>query len=156
MAGQAQIEALRALTDEAAELAGPGGRPVPVLVKIAPDLSDDAIAEVLEVCEHTGVSGLIAVNTTVARDGIVARDLVPAGEPGGLSGAPLTVRAREVVRFVASHTELPVIGVGGIMTADDGLAMLDAGASLLQIYSGLIYQGPGLVRAINAAVAARD
>lgn len=149
-------ELLGALTDEAADLAGDTGRPVPILVKIAPDLSDTAIAEVLEVCEHTGVAGVIATNTTVSRDGIVARDLVPAGEPGGMSGAPLTTRAREVVRFVSSHTDLPVIGVGGIMSADDGLAMLDAGASLLQLYTGLIYRGPGLVRSINSAVAARD
>lgn len=148
-------ELLGALTAEAADLAG-RDRPVPVLVKIAPDLTDTAIGEVLQVCADTGVAGVIASNTTVSRDGIVARDLVPAGEPGGLSGAPLTVRAREVVRFVSTHTDLPVIGVGGIMSADDGLAMLDAGASLLQLYTGLIYRGPGLVHALNTAVAARD
>ncbi len=107
-------------------------------------------------CADTGVSGVIAANTTVSRDGVSAGDRSTAAEPGGLSGAPLTVRAREVVRFVSSHTDLPVIGVGGIMSADDGLAMLDAGASLLQIYTGLIYRGPGLVQAINTAVAARD
>ncbi len=149
-------ELLGALTTEAAELAGPGGRPVPILVKIAPDLTDTAIGDVLQVCTDTGVAGLIATNTTVSRDGVAVGDRVPAGQPGGLSGAPLTVRAREVVAFVSSHTELPVIGVGGIMSADDGLAMLDAGASLLQIYSGLIYRGPGLVRSINKAVARRD
>ncbi|MEO5833412.1 MAG: quinone-dependent dihydroorotate dehydrogenase [Nakamurella sp.] len=149
-------ELLGALTDEAAELAGAGGQPVPILVKISPDLTDSAIGEVLQVCTDTGVAGVIATNTTVSRSGIVARDLVPAGEPGGLSGAPLTLRAREVVSFVSSHTDLPVIGVGGIMNADDGLAMLDAGAALLQIYTGLIYRGPGLVRAINRAVVACD
>ena len=74
---------------------------------------------------------------------------------GGLSGRPLAQRAREVVRFVTSHCDLPVIGVGGIATADDGLAMLDAGASLLQLYTGFIYAGPQLVRDLNRAVAER-
>ena len=78
-----------------------------------------------------------------------------AGEAGGLSGAPLTVRARQVVGYVATHTPLPVIGVGGIMTADDGKAMIDAGASLIQVYSGFIYKGPGLVRDLNEALRTR-
>jgi dihydroorotate dehydrogenase len=116
--------------------------PARLLVKIAPDLTEHAVAELLEVCLTHGVDGIIATNTTVEHH---------AGEKGGLSGAPLAARALEVVTFVAGHTELPVIGVGGILTADDALRMFDAGASLVQLYTGLIYQGPGLVRDINRA-----
>ncbi|WP_037366882.1 quinone-dependent dihydroorotate dehydrogenase [Nakamurella lactea] len=148
-------ELLDALTEQARTLAGTGAA-LPVLVKIAPDLTDAAIGELLQVCTDRGVAGVIATNTTVLRDGIAAADAHLADESGGLSGAPLRRRALEVVRFVCAHTELPVIGVGGITTADDGLAMLDAGAALLQLYSGFIYRGPGLVRELTGAVAERD
>ncbi|MCE7007534.1 quinone-dependent dihydroorotate dehydrogenase [Kibdelosporangium philippinense] len=125
--------------------------PRPLLVKIAPDLTDDAIAEVLEVCDEHGVSGVIATNTTLSRDGIAPADQHLSGEAGGLSGRPLTVRAREVVSFVHKQTggNLPIIGVGGIMDADDAARMFDAGASLVQLYTGFIYGGPGLVRRIS-------
>lgn len=125
----------------------------PLLVKIAPDLTDDAVLELLEVCGAHGVDGLIATNTTVGRDGIDAADAEIGAQDGGLSGRPLTTRARDVVAFVAKHTEgrLPIIGVGGIHTVDDALRMIDAGASLIQVYTGLIYRGPGLVRRINRA-----
>ncbi|TKV61538.1 quinone-dependent dihydroorotate dehydrogenase [Nakamurella flava] len=153
-------ELLGALTEEAACLAaaGPAGRtrrPVPVLVKIAPDLTDQAIAEVLQVCADRGIAGVIATNTTLGRDGLTPADAEVGGaQAGGLSGRPLTERAREVVRFVASRSDLPVIGVGGIMSVDDGLALLDSGAALLQIYSGLIYAGPDLVTGLNRRIAA--
>jgi len=130
------------------------GAPVPVLVKIAPDLTDGAIADVLQVCTDRGVAGVIAVNTTLSRAGLAGADAATSAQAGGLSGRPLTRRALEVVRFVAAHTDLPVIGVGGIGTVDDGLAMLDAGAALLQLYTGLIYAGPALVRDLNRAVGA--
>ena len=91
------------------------------------------------------VAGVIAVNTTLSRDGLEPSDVIDGAEPGGLSGAPLRSRALEVVRFLRAHTDLPLIGVGGIGTPEDGLAMLDAGADLLQLYTGFIYQGPGLV-----------
>jgi dihydroorotate dehydrogenase len=123
----------------------------PLLVKIAPDLTDDAIAEVLEVCDEHGVSGVIATNTTLSRDGLAPSDQHLAGEAGGLSGRPLTERAREVVSFVHKQTggALPIIGVGGIMDVDDAARMFDAGASLVQLYTGFIYGGPGLVRRIS-------
>ena len=123
--------------------------PVPIFVKIAPDLLPPALDQVLEVCENAGVQGLIATNTTLGRDGLAAADQDTAGEPGGLSGAPLRVRAREVVNYLTTHSALPVIGVGGIMSGADGQAMLDAGASLLQVYTGYIYRGPALPAELN-------
>jgi dihydroorotate dehydrogenase len=133
-----------------------GGPGTPVLVKIAPDLTDPAIADLLDVCGRHGVAGVIATNTTLDRSGLDPRDPA-AGEPGGLSGRPLARRALEVVGFVHRETggRLPIIGVGGILEPDDALRMFDAGASLVQLLTGLIYRGPGLVRRINLAVAAR-
>ncbi|GAA1152292.1 quinone-dependent dihydroorotate dehydrogenase [Ornithinicoccus hortensis] len=121
----------------------------PVLVKLAPDLTDTALDEALEVATGAGVAGIIATNTTLARDHLAPSDR-PTGdrEAGGLSGAPLTARALQVVRRVSTQTGLPVIGVGGIMTAGDAARMLDAGARLVQVYTGLIYAGPALVREI--------
>jgi dihydroorotate dehydrogenase len=139
---------IRALVAEAWTLAG-GTTPVPIFVKLAPDLSDDALEQALAVCTAAGAEGLIATNTTLARDGIAPADRVRAAEAGGLSGAPLTVRARQVVGFLSARTSLPIIGVGGIMTAADGQAMLDAGASLLQVYTGFVYGGPGFVAELN-------
>jgi dihydroorotate dehydrogenase len=130
-----------------AELAGAK----PLLVKVAPDLTDEALGELLDVCVEREVAGVIATNTTVLRDGVSTTDADRATVVGGLSGRPLAERARQVVAFVTRESggALPVIGVGGIMTADDAARMVDAGASLVQIYSGLIYTGPALVRDIN-------
>ncbi|HZN75129.1 MAG TPA: quinone-dependent dihydroorotate dehydrogenase, partial [Micromonosporaceae bacterium] len=109
----------------------------PILVKIAPDLTDHALAEAVEVCLDRGAAGIIATNTALTPD-------------GGLSGAPLTVRAREVVAFIHRETggRLPIVGVGGIMSPDDAARMFDAGASLVQLLTGFVYGGPGLVRRI--------
>lgn len=144
---------LRGLQDKAAldTLLGALETTVPVLVKIAPDLTDSAIADVLEVCTAHGVAGLIATNTTLSRAGLASSDTAMGEEAGGLSGRPLTARALEVVTFVAKESGLPVIGVGGIHSADDAVRMLDAGAALVQVYTGFIYQGPTLIRAINHA-----
>ncbi len=147
-------ELLAALTGEARALAG-SQPPRPLLVKVAPELTDSALAELLEVCVQQGVAGIIATNTTVGRNGISAMDRHTGTQPGGLSGRPLHNRAVHTVRFV--HREcagrLPVIGVGGIDDARDALRMLDAGASLVQLYTGLIFRGPELVRQINRALA---
>lgn len=124
----------------------------PIFVKIAPDLTDGAIDDVLEVAQRADASGVIATNTTLSRDGIAAADLPLAAEAGGLSGAPLTRRARYVVSRIAARSPLPVIGVGGVMTADDGRALIDAGASLVQVYSGFIYRGPALIADLNRAL----
>jgi dihydroorotate dehydrogenase len=142
---------LRALQDRSALsalLAALVGK-VPVLVKIAPDLTEPAIAELLEVCLAAGASGVIATNTTLARDGLALADQPRATEAGGLSGRPLTERARQVVQFVHTETggRLPIIGVGGILDPDDAARMFDAGASLVQLYTGFIYRGPALVKA---------
>jgi dihydroorotate dehydrogenase len=127
-----------------------GPPPLPIFVKVAPDLTEGQLEEVLATCESGGAAGRIATNTTLARDGLAASDAARAAEAGGLSGAPLTVRAREVVAYLAGHTQLPVIGSGGIMTPADAMAMFDAGAELVQLYTGFIYGGPALAAAINA------
>ncbi|MEO7130296.1 MAG: quinone-dependent dihydroorotate dehydrogenase [Dermatophilaceae bacterium] len=128
----------------------------PLLVKIAPDLTDHAIGEVLQVCADHRVDGLIATNTTITRDGVAPTDRAVADETGGLSGRPLTERARGVVGFVHRQSpDLPIIGVGGLGSVDDALRMLDAGASLLQLYTGFIYGGPPLVRTINRGIRRR-
>jgi dihydroorotate dehydrogenase len=126
----------------------------PILVKIAPDLAEPAIAELLEVCAASGVSGLIATNTTVGRAGLGAASAQVAGQAGGLSGRPLAGRALEVVRFVARETggRLPIIGVGGIFNAEDVRRMFDAGASLVQVYTGFVYEGPGMPRRLVRAM----
>jgi len=123
--------------------------PAPIFVKVAPDLGEEALEQLLEVAADAGARGLIAVNTTVERDGIAAADQWKATQSGGLSGAPLTLRARAVVQFLAERTTLPIIGVGGILTRDDGAAMLDAGAQLLQVYTGYVYSGPALVKQLS-------
>jgi dihydroorotate dehydrogenase len=131
--------------------------PRPILVKLAPDLSDSAMLELLEVCVHNGVSGIIATNTTVSRAGLTLAEPHLSAEAGGLSGRPLAARALDVVRLVAraSGGRLPIIGVGGIASPDDALRMLEAGADLVQLYTGLIYEGPGLPGRITRALAQR-
>jgi dihydroorotate dehydrogenase len=116
-------------------------------VKIAPDLSEAELDDILEAIERTGVDGLIATNTTVCRQGLPRA----ASLAGGLSGAPLRERATAVIRYVARRTagRLPIVGVGGIFGAADALEKLQAGATLVQVYTGLVYTGPGLVRTIN-------
>jgi dihydroorotate dehydrogenase len=143
---------LRTLQDKAhlAALLGALVGKTPVLVKIAPDLTETAIAEVLGVCLAYGAAGIIATNTTLRRDGLAAADQPLAAEPGGLSGRPLTEQARKVVHFVHEETggRLPIVGVGGILDADDAARLFDAGASLVQLYTGFVYKGPALVRAV--------
>jgi dihydroorotate dehydrogenase len=147
---------LAALTSISRGLAG-GRRPKPLLVKIAPDLTDAAVVEALEVSARAGIAGVIATNTTLSRHGVAAADAQDAAQAGGLSGAPLRTRAREVVALIhrESGGRLPVIGVGGILAPGDALALFDAGATLVQLYTGLVYAGPGLVRQILRASLAR-
>lgn len=140
-----------ALVSRAHQLGG-----VPVFVKVAPDLTDGELDDVLSVAHETGVSGLVLTNTTLARDGLAPKDQRWGQQAGGLSGDPLTLRSRAMVRRVAHETALPIIGSGGIMTPSDALAMLEAGASLVEVYSGFIYGGTALVSGTNALLGARS
>ena len=119
----------------------------PIFVKVAPDLELSALEEVVDVCLQCGVAGVIATNTTISRDSL--RSSIQ--EAGGLSGAPLRDKSLEVVRFLGCiiNRRMVLIGVGGISSVDDVLAMLAAGASMVQVYTGLIYEGPGLIKALN-------
>ena len=128
--------------------------PVPLFVKISPDMTESAMAEVVEVVFETGITGIIATNTTITREGIAGRGTEKASETGGLSGKPLKSRATEVIRQLSRMTEgkLPLIGVGGIFTAQDAYERIKAGASLVQIYTAMVYEGPLLARKINAGI----
>ncbi len=123
------------------------GRKVPVLVKLSPDLDDDELADAVEVITARGIDGTIATNTTLGRDGL---DSPAARETGGLSGAALRDRSTRMVRRIRDLTsgQMPIVACGGVMSADDAREKLDAGASLVQIYTGLVYGGPGLPRRI--------
>jgi dihydroorotate dehydrogenase len=134
---------LRAITDANARLS----LPKPVLLKIAPDLSEESLAEIVSLCEHFDLAGIIATNTTVDHFALPAAD-----EAGGLSGTPLRERSTEVIRMLRSRTRLPIIGVGGIGDAASAREKLEAGAELLQLYSGYIFRGPGLLREIRASL----
>ena len=125
---------------------------VPVLVKLSPDLTDGALEESVGVALDGGAAGLIATNTTLSREGVHPADRTRAeSEAGGLSGAPLTLRSREVVRRVRHLTDAPLVGVGGVMSGADAQALVDAGADLVQLYTGLVYAGPALVGETVAA-----
>ena len=134
-------------------LAGAEGRarPKPLLLKVAPDLDDATLAEVVAVCLARGVDGLIATNTTLARDGLTH----PCPEGGGLSGRPLHTRAVQVVRqlHALAGDRLPIVGCGGIATPEDAQRLLDVGATLLQVYTGFIYEGPLLARRLAQVLA---
>lgn len=120
--------------------------PKPILLKIAPDLTDSQLDDIVEIVTQTKIAGLIATNTTISREGLQS-DSNLVKETGGVSGKPLTKRSTEVIRYVheKSNGAFPIIGVGGIHSAADALEKLNAGASLVQIYTGFIYEGPGLI-----------
>jgi dihydroorotate dehydrogenase len=126
----------------------------PVLLKIAPDLTDEQLLDIIDIVNETKIAGVIATNTTISREGLLSD---AKSEMGGLSGKPLTNRSTEVIRFLSqkSNKSFPIIGVGGIHSAQDALDKLDAGASLLQLYTGFIYEGPALIKEINKAILAR-
>lgn len=128
----------------------------PILLKIAPDLTNEQIDDVIGVVQQTKISGIIATNTTISRDGLsYTQTEIDNYGAGGLSGKPLTKRATEVIRYIKSKTQqqpITVIGVGGIMTVADALEKLEAGADLIQLYTGFIYKGPQLIADINRAL----
>lgn len=151
-------EILAAISEIQCTPSTPGGPRPAILVKVAPDLTFEALDEVLEVAAARNVSGIVATNTTVARpetNDTNAQKIY--AETGGLSGRPLRRRSTEVIRHIFAQTrgQLPIIGVGGIFSAEDAWEKIAAGATLLQLYTGLVYEGPGLVKQIVEGLAAR-
>lgn len=126
-------------------------QPRPVLLKIAPDLSGEQLLDIIEIVQTTKIAGVIATNTTIARESLKSEN---QKESGGLSGKPLRERSTEVIRFLSekSGKAFPIIGVGGIHSPEDAIEKLEAGASLVQVYTGFIYEGPGLIKKINRAI----
>lgn len=120
----------------------------PILLKIAPDLTNEQLLDIIDIVQNTKIAGVIATNTTISRENLISEN---QKETGGLSGKPLTHRSTEVIRFLSekSNNAFPIIGVGGIHTPEDAIEKLNAGASLIQLYTGFIYEGPKLVKAIN-------
>lgn len=142
--GRAALDALLARVLEARDEMRDGAGPrIPVFLKIAPDLDEAALGDIAEVCMARGVDGIVATNTTLARGGLRSR---PAGEAGGLSGAPLFRRSTEVLAALHRLTggAVPLIGVGGVATAGDALAKIRAGASAVQLYTALVFEGVSL------------
>ncbi len=131
------------------------GRRVPLLVKIAPDLTEADIESIVDICLSLGIAGIIATNTTISREGITPADAARIGA-GGLSGRPLERRSTEVVSMIYRHAkgQIPIIGVGGIFDAHGAFNKIAAGASLLQAYTGFVYGGPGFAQEINRGLAA--
>lgn len=136
----ALVDLLRTITQENARLPAPK----PILLKIAPDLSDEAMEEIVRAAEEFALAGIIATNTTLDHSAIAPA----ADQTGGLSGRPLRARATEVVKFLRARTALPIIGVGGISDAPSAREKFEAGAQLVQVYTGFVYRGPGLLNEI--------
>jgi len=123
----------------------------PILLKIAPDLTDEQLLDIIDIVNETKIAGVIATNTTISREGLLSEN---KAEIGGLSGKPLAKRSTEVIRFLSekSNKSFPIIGVGGIHSAEDAIEKLEAGASLIQLYTGFIYEGPSLIKKINRKI----
>jgi len=126
----------------------------PILLKIAPDLTNEQLIDIIDIVKETQIAGVIATNTTISREGLQSEN---KAETGGLSGQPLAKRSTEVIRFLSekSNKAFPIIGVGGIHSAEDAIEKLEAGASLVQLYTGFIYEGPALIKAINEKILER-
>ncbi len=126
----------------------------PILLKIAPDLTDEQLLDIIDIVNETKIAGVIATNTTISREGLLSGN---KEEMGGLSGKPLAKRSTEVIRFLSekSNKSFPIIGVGGIHSAEDAIEKLEAGASLIQLYTGFIYEGPALIKEINKKILAK-
>jgi dihydroorotate dehydrogenase len=154
-ATEALVPLLAGLRDERARLADRYGNRLPIAVKIAPDLDEDALRRIADALVAHDIDAIIATNTTVARDGVTG--LPCAKQPGGLSGAPLRARSTAIIRVLAQHLRgrLPIIGVGGILKGADAVEKIAAGACLVQLYTGLIYRGPALVAECRRALLER-
>ena len=124
----------------------------PILLKIAPDLTNAQLDDIVEIVRDSKIDGVIATNTTIDRSGLKrSKKELEAIGAGGLSGVPVRERSTEVIRYLShkSGGSVPIIGVGGVYTAEDVKAKLDAGASLVQVYTGFIYEGPAMIKRIN-------
>ena len=153
---EAALDALlSALKSRQGELAAEHGRQVPLFLKIAPDLDESQVQAIADALRRHGIEGVIATNTTLAREAV--QGLPHADEAGGLSGAPVLAASNRVIRLLRATLAagFPIIGVGGILSGGDAQAKIDAGADVVQIYTGLIYRGPGLVNEVARALAAR-
>jgi len=149
---------LTALLNSLQELNNNKDKRKPILLKIAPDLTDEQLDDIIEIVADTKIDGVIATNTTIDRSSLkTAKNKVEAIGNGGLSGKPVRLRSTQVIKYLAdkSNRAFPIIGVGGIHSAEDALEKLDAGATLLQVYTGFIYEGPSLVKRINKAILKR-
>lgn len=160
--GLRELQEKEPLSRLLAELQGLNSRlaqPRPILLKIAPDLTDSQLDDILDIVQTTGIAGLVATNTTISRAGLRTSpaELERIGA-GGLSGAPLRARATEVIRYLRAKAGpgLPIIAVGGIMTPADAQARMDAGADLVQLYTGFVYGGPALPKRICRQLARRQ
>ncbi len=152
-------EPLTQLLTELQKLNGAKEKRKPILLKIAPDLTNEQLDDIIEITLNTHLDGVIASNTTISREGLKTEESkLKAIGAGGLSGKPVTTRSTEVIRYLAEKSEkaFPIIGVGGIHTAEDALEKLDAGADLVQVYTGFIYEGPKLPGRINKAILKRN
>lgn len=130
-------------------------KPKPILLKIAPDLTNEQLDDIIEIVFDTNLAGIVATNTTISRENLsVEKEKIDAIGNGGLSGKPLTKKSTEIIKYIAEKSEhkIPIIAVGGIMTADDAIEKLKAGASLVQLYTGFIYEGPDLIKEINKKI----
>ena len=126
-------------------------------MKIAPDLTDSQLDDIIEIVNETKIDGVIATNTTISRENLKSdAGKVESIGAGGLSGKPLTLRSTEVIKYLHTNSKgsFPIIGIGGIHSAKDALDKLNAGASLVQLYTGFIYEGPALIKEINKAIIA--
>lgn len=134
-------------------------KPKPLLLKIAPDLSSHQLDDIVEICMDLKMDGIIATNTTISREGLqTKKQTVEKYGAGGLSGKGLKKRSTEVIRYLHQKTQgkIPIVGVGGIASPKDALEKLEAGATLVQLYTGFIYEGPALIREINEAILKKE
>ena len=145
-------EPLTKLLSDLMELNRSKEKPKPILLKIAPDVNHSQLDDIIDIVKTTSIDGIVATNTTISREGLnYTENEIERVGAGGLSGKPLRERSTEVIRYIhkKSNGSIPIIGVGGIMSKKDALEKLEAGASLIQLYTGFIYEGPALIKAIN-------
>jgi dihydroorotate dehydrogenase len=148
-------EPLTKLLEQVKALSEAKPKPKPIVLKIAPDLNDSQLDDIIEILKTTRTDGVIATNTTISREGLAtSAGQVASIGTGGLSGAPLADRSTEVIRYLRQRLgpNYPIIGVGGIMSVEDALEKIKAGADLIQIYTGFVYEGPGFVKRILRSI----